>query len=386
MPIDVIFYDVTEKKDNSLHISKTQYVWSIYKLLKKQLSYNNDRNFTLIFQGCVLEKHNKIQDYSIEDGSIVMVLVESSTVITREMFSVHRSPRRRGYPRTFSSSVHQSNTDSYFIPRTPLTISGDRLRRPPPPSGPPPGESIEISSISSLLSIGTPGPPPGVQPSSSSSLLPIGTPGPPPGVQPSSSSLLPIGPPASPNDENNITNLLTPTELINRLIDRDQNRIPIIFEANMIVHNSNSVDESDIEEQINLTDIDNNDINVDDDNDDADDADDNIDDDNDDADDADDNIDDNNEDNEDNDISSDSGGVEEPIVPFPDINQNMNIVESMTRNMHSNNEEHTREFFTHMYYVQIEQMVAMGYLNNDLILDALIIHNGDINESIEWLS
>ena len=365
MPIDVIFYDVTEKKDNSLHISKTQYVWSIYKLLKKQLSYNNDRNFTLIFQGCVLEKHNKIQDYSIEDGSIVMVLVESSTVITREMFSVHRSPRRRGYPRTFSSSVHQSNTDSYFIPRTPLTISGDRLRRPPPPSGPPPGESIEISSISSLLSIGTPGPPPGVQPSSSSSLLPIGTPGPPPGVQPSSSSLLPIGPPASPNDENNITNLLTPTELINRFIDRNLNRIPILFETNMIVHNSNSVDESDIEEQINPTDTDNNDINVDDD------------------DDADENIDD---DNDDNDISSESGGVEEPIVPFPDINQNMNIVESMTRNMHSNNEEHTREFFTHMYYVQIEQMVAMGYLNNDLILDALIIHNGDINESIEWLS
>jgi hypothetical protein len=44
------------------------------------------------------------------------------------------------------------------------------------------------------------------------------------------------------------------------------------------------------------------------------------------------------------------------------------------------------DFYRSVYEQQIRQILAMGYTNEDHILEALMIHHGDIMASIDWMA
>ena len=74
MPIILLnFYDVVSKRDFSMNVTKNDYIWSSYKTLKLRIGALR-RDYTVLYDGEVLNRHNKWSDYNITDNSTIILL------------------------------------------------------------------------------------------------------------------------------------------------------------------------------------------------------------------------------------------------------------------------------------------------------------------------
>ena len=74
MLIDVIFHSATGlKKKYNMSIEHNAYIYTVYKALQKLLP--QCRDYTMIYKGEQINKHDKISDYNIKSGSVVIILL-----------------------------------------------------------------------------------------------------------------------------------------------------------------------------------------------------------------------------------------------------------------------------------------------------------------------
>lgn len=77
MPIiHLNFFDVVSQRDFSMNVMVKDYIWSSYKTLKLRMGRLR-REYTILYDGEVLNRHNKWMDYSISNNSTIILLEQS---------------------------------------------------------------------------------------------------------------------------------------------------------------------------------------------------------------------------------------------------------------------------------------------------------------------
>ncbi len=74
MPIiHLNFYDVVSKRDFSMNVMTKDYIWSSYKTMKIRMGTLRC-DYTLLYDGEVLNRHNKWNDYGVTNNSTIILL------------------------------------------------------------------------------------------------------------------------------------------------------------------------------------------------------------------------------------------------------------------------------------------------------------------------
>jgi len=316
--MDVNFVDCVSHIEHTINVEKKEYFWNIYKKIKKK--WKNPHEFTLVFEGNIINKYNRVSEYAIKDGSTVILLQQNSSYFT--VFNSREHTSNTVFPRSYFSTSRRRRPRSrrarFQSPN--LTINPPPVPPPPPPpvSYPPP--------VPSIL------PPPrhhGVSIDSGNNEINL-----PPGLLASTSEL----------------NLISDIQTILRNV--------IHSEINQAEQEEKRSEDRDTEEK-QSEDRDTEEKQTED-------------------------RDTEEKQSEDRDTTlSSTSQTESSDLPTPSISSSTST--SGTFNVASPPDPQTmRTYFRSLYSSQIRIMTEMGYLNTDAILDALILNNGDINDSIEF--
>ena len=374
--LSITFYDVVMKNDINLYVLPTDKIWSVYKKLKTKIFMNTvsriQREYTMIFDGEVLNKHNCVSDYNITDNSTIIILqrrrqarfTESkNSLYTRSSITplISRLPtstqsifsRRRMLPRI---PQPPPSPPPRSFPPLPLTYSGlGAFERRPRISRSP--ELSEISSSGSYFippgiigpSSSTPEPSEDINPQSSSSTPELSEDINPPG-------LMVVSSPSTPeltedvNSSGVIVNTLEPAENI----DSSNSPPPVgnispIGNETMIENASPVPNSSDTSNNFSMT------------------------------------------------LSLNS---RTPLNDLSDIQtilrnviqnqEQLNDIQHVINNIPENNNLPTEAdvvvtFYRSVYSQQIQQLINMGYSDENRILEALLVNHGDILAAIDWL-
>ena len=276
--MDVNFFDCVGKKEHVINIEEKEYFWNIYKKIKKK--WKNQNEFTLIFEGKIINKYNRVSEYGINNGSTVILLQQQSSYFTGFNSTEHN--QSSVFPRSYFTSRRRRPRSRRARFQSPnLTVN-----HPPPILPPPPPPSIPSH------------PPPQLHDYDNSEDTP-------PGLLASTSEL----------------NLISDIQTILRNV--------IHSETNQIDQEQKEPDNENEEKQAdeNFTPL----------------------------------------------LNSASSP---PSASRPPLSQVSNLPPQNTQTL--------RTYFRSLYASQINIMTEMGFCNIDAILDALILNNGDINDSIEF--
>lgn len=352
MLIDVTFHDPISKKQYNLSVSNNQYIWSASKLLKKTLKYRNSE-FKLFFRGERLNKHNKLSDYNIENGSIIIILLMKisdtpSTSTSRGNRSRNRytpmssfrstystvslrPPRYSTRPQTFTSSItapFSTSSDASTSSRTYNSPQRQRILPPPPiPSRLQNAEQIFTNSNDVLEN------PPGLASDvfiSASTMLERA-------IESESREI---------DNDNNNEPVENDNELTNQNASPVESEVPEEVTEVIEEHNDDHEERRNVDEEMNL----------------------------------------------DEEMNEENIETEEEIegeIEEEDELANEEEDEEMIANENSgqtSGRDIGRVFFRHLYESQLEQLAAMGYQNEDAVLDVLILNGGDINTTLDWFS
>lgn len=351
MLIDVTFHDPISKKQYNLSVSNNQYIWSASKLLKKILKYRNSE-FKLFFRGERLNKHNKLSDYNIENGSIIIMLLMkiSDTPSTSSYSRGNRSrnrhspmssfrstystvslrpPRYSTRPQSFTSSLtapYSLSSDASTSTRTYNSPQRQRILPPPPPS-PIPSRPQNAEQIFTNSNDGFENPPGLVS-----------------DVFISASTMLERAIESESREIEDNNNDNEPVENDNELTNQNASPIgtEVIEEVTEVIeeHNGHHEEKRNADEDMNEENIENE------------------------------------EENEEEREEEHEGENEEE-------NEERIASESSEQ---TSGRDIGRLFFRHLYESQLEQLAAMGYQNEDAVLDVLILNGGDINTTLDWFS
>ena len=381
--ITLTFYDVVTKTDCSLSISKKEYIWSTYKSLRARM-LTSRREYTLVFDGEVLNHHNKWSDYSVKNGSTIILLEKLRQ--SRFTNSASYNPRSSITPllTSFSSDILNRRSRRLLPPETPPRTSNT----PPPPPYPPPPPRRDWRNIAYRSPGRMLGPPPGVfgraiqRPSSAQDPFQDFT-----DIQSILQSVIQNEEDAQSNENipNNLSTALVPSEMQ-------------VFPPIPITDSLDSTADEDNDSQVAVTNNSENEVEE-------------------------------NDERRENNGSSPSSenafsaledseddippledelGESHPRIPHPRIPRLEITVNDSTitlTEISEETEENANEpaenlpnsnvpsealmvidFYRSVYEQQIRQILAMGYTNEDHILEALMIHHGDIMASIDWMA